>query len=217
MLNKELINNFIKKMQGQTLCTVSIINDKGVTISSTDSDLINSKNNKVLGVKKSKIIEKINDNEKIIEIIEPINYFNKIIGYISVVGECESIREYSKLVIVAFELMLEQQNNFIKRLNLDIKREIDFNNDKIINKILEENMGYELLNTLLVYINKNGERNRVAKELHIHRNTLNYRLNRIEEITGLSFNNYIDLQGYIGVYLECLNKIRIKESELYHN
>lgn len=217
MLNKELINNFIKKMQGQTLCTVSIINDKGVTISSTDSDLTNSKNNKVLGVKKSKTIEKINDNKKIIEIIEPINYFNKIIGYISIVGECENIREYSKLVIAAFELMLEQQNNFIKRLNLDIKREIDFNNNKVINKILEENMGYELLNTLLVYINKNGERNRVAKELHIHRNTLNYRLNRIEEITGLSFNNYIDLQVYIGVYLECLNKIRIKESELYHN
>ncbi|WP_055070080.1 helix-turn-helix domain-containing protein [Clostridium massiliamazoniense] len=212
MLNKELVNNFIDKMKNRTLCTVSIINDKGITISSTDSNLINNKNDKAkLAIKKAKTIEIINENKEIMEIIEPINYFNKVIGFISIAGECENIKEYSKLVIAAFELMLEQQGNFIKELNLDIKRELDFNNNKVINKILEENMGHELLNTLLVYINKNGERNRVAKELHIHRNTLNYRLNRIEEITGLSFNNYLDLRDYVTVYLEYINKIGIKK------
>ena len=42
----------------------------------------------------------------------------------------------------------------------------------------------ELIQTLQVYIEKNGDINKVAKTLNIHRNTLNYRLEKIEKLTG---------------------------------
>lgn len=78
---------------------------------------------------------------------------------------------------------------------------------KIIDDILKETMGNELLNTFLIYMKNNGERVRTANEIHIHRNTLNYRLEKIEEITGLKFNNYLDLfqliTSYIGHKLNC--------------
>lgn len=207
MLDKGLVNNFIEKIKEKVPCAISIINFDGAVISSTDVNLIDSKNKKSkVAIKKSKVIEIFNENKVLIEIINPIIYFNKTIGAISLSGNCENIREYSKLVIVAFELLLEQQGNFIKKLNLEIENDdLKFDENSVIGKILEESMGEELLNTLLVYINNNGERNRVARDLHIHRNTLNYRLNKIEEITGLSFGNYVDLREYVTAYIEYLD------------
>lgn len=73
---------------------------------------------------------------------------------------------------------------------------------KIIkNKILEENMVEELLETFISYMKNSGERKKTAESLHIHRNTLNYRLERIEEITGLSFDNYLDLFQFLIAYI----------------
>ncbi|TRZ40315.1 hypothetical protein CEQ21_05100 [Niallia circulans] len=42
----------------------------------------------------------------------------------------------------------------------------------------------ELLETLLMYVEENGDVNKVAGKLFIHRNTLRYRLERINELTG---------------------------------
>jgi carbohydrate diacid regulator len=54
----------------------------------------------------------------------------------------------------------------------------------IIEKLEEEGRGAELLQTLTVYTLLNGDINAVTKALHIHRNSLNYRLKKVEEITG---------------------------------
>jgi carbohydrate diacid regulator len=62
----------------------------------------------------------------------------------------------------------------------------------IVNK-LEEAKGQELVKTVLNYVVLNGEVNNVAEALHIHRNTLSYRLKKVEELTGKSPRNIIDL------------------------
>ena len=72
---------------------------------------------------------------------------------------------------------------------------------EIIDDILQESMGKELLETFLIYMKNNGERAKTAKKIHIHRNTLNYRLEKIEEITGLKFNDYLDLFQLITAYV----------------
>lgn len=78
-------------------------------------------------------------------------------------------------------------------------------NKKIISelksKIQRYKCGEELLETLIKYIELDGEKNRIAEELHIHRNTLNYRLNTIEKITGLNLNSYMDMYILIALYL----------------
>ncbi|MBD7912773.1 CdaR family transcriptional regulator [Clostridium cibarium] len=51
------------------------------------------------------------------------------------------------------------------------------NLDKVGNKL-------ELIQTLEAYIEENGDINNVANRLNIHRNTLNYRLDRIKQLTG---------------------------------
>lgn len=50
-----------------------------------------------------------------------------------------------------------------------------------------------LIETLQVFIAENGDHNRTVQRLNIHRNTLNYRLNRIHTLTGKNPRNYIEL------------------------
>lgn len=65
-------------------------------------------------------------------------------------------------------------------------------------RLLENTEGHmidniEYLNTLLEYFRQNGHLSLTANILHIHRNTLKYRLERIYQITGLCPQNYLDL------------------------
>ncbi|MBO0810379.1 MAG: helix-turn-helix domain-containing protein, partial [Actinobacteria bacterium] len=50
----------------------------------------------------------------------------------------------------------------------------------------------EYLATLACYLRENGSPQRAARFLHVHPNTVAYRIKRIEEITGLSLASYTD-------------------------
>jgi carbohydrate diacid regulator len=59
--------------------------------------------------------------------------------------------------------------------------------------------GQELVETLLCYIKNSGDMNAISKELHIHRNSLAYRLQRIEVLTNKNPKKFTDLfQLYTG-------------------
>lgn len=103
--------------------------------------------------------------------------------------------------------------NIINKLNLERKiikdKEITFYSklEKTINKIDGEFIiskikegGDEILETFLLYIQNNNEKSKTATELHIHRNTLTYRLSKIEYLTGLDFDNNMDLYRLINTY-----------------
>ncbi|WP_339062857.1 sugar diacid recognition domain-containing protein [Tepidibacillus marianensis] len=65
----------------------------------------------------------------------------------------------------------------------------------------------ELLQTLKTFIKENGEINRTADRLFIHRNTLHYRLDKIKEITGKDpkkLNDLIEL--YTSILLALFKK-----------
>jgi sugar diacid utilization regulator len=49
-----------------------------------------------------------------------------------------------------------------------------------------------LARTLAAYLRENGSLQRAARELHVHPNTVTYRLNRVEGITGLDLDRYQD-------------------------
>jgi carbohydrate diacid regulator len=63
----------------------------------------------------------------------------------------------------------------------------------LIKKLKREDELGDLHKTLEVYIKENGKAINTANELFIHRNSLQYRLERIKEITGKNPRNYQDL------------------------
>ncbi len=74
-------------------------------------------------------------------------------------------------------------------------------------KLKDHDRNGELQQTLLAYYESAGELNEAAKHLFIHRNTLRYRLDKIEEITGKDPRNIRDLLQLYTAQL--LNKLRI--------
>jgi carbohydrate diacid regulator len=60
----------------------------------------------------------------------------------------------------------------------------------------------ELLHNLRVWFSENQSMQNTAQKLHIHKNTLSYRLQKVEQLTGLSVNHIEDvLLLYIGLRL----------------
>ncbi|GAB6928920.1 sugar diacid recognition domain-containing protein [Paenibacillus sp. JCM 10914] len=58
---------------------------------------------------------------------------------------------------------------------------------------LEDKDSVDLLETLRVFIHNNGSMSDTSAELNIHRNTLQYRLRRIHDLTGKDPRNTLDL------------------------
>ena len=72
-------------------------------------------------------------------------------------------------------------------------------NKEIIEKLIKH--GGELLETFIIFVESNSEKQITSNKLHIHRNTLAYRISKIEELTGLNFNKAIDCYRLTGAYL----------------
>ena len=65
----------------------------------------------------------------------------------------------------------------------------------------EEGSKLSLIETILAYVEYNGEVNTISKKLNIHRNTLNYRLEKIYLITGKNPKNILDLLELYTAYI----------------
>lgn len=124
-----------------------------------------------LGRRQNILARSLEEGLKALEIGKKIEVENKI-------------HEYEELYFFAKLSRFSEDRKFVK-----------------INKILRDEKHKELLNTLVKYIRYNGEINKVARNLHIHRNTLSYRLEKVREITGKDPYKYKDLLelfiGYI--------------------
>lgn len=82
----------------------------------------------------------------------------------------------------------------IKKLLLNNKRsDLEQFSKKFLGKLLEpDNDSKEYMRTLKLYIQSNGNWTYTKDQLHIHGNTLSYRLNRIMSILNLDLNDYND-------------------------
>ncbi len=74
-------------------------------------------------------------------------------------------------------------------LQLEHNPELGAFTTKVLGPLLSYEGGGELLHTLEVYFDHNGNLSQAAEALFIHRNTLNYRMDRIAEICGLDLDN----------------------------
>lgn len=70
------------------------------------------------------------------------------------------------------------------------------------NSLKERDVKGELTESLRAFIETNGDMNKAAQELFVHRNTLRYRLDKITEITGKDPRKTADL---LHLYLSFLN------------
>lgn len=117
----------------------------------------------------------------------------------------KSVHEAKRAIEIVEKLGMNQIHCYYKDLKF-----IDYltNKDPSLNDMnkfyeeLEENSkGRELIETLISYITNSGDMNAISKELHIHRNSLAYRLQKIEILTNKNPKKFTDLfelfTGYV--------------------
>ncbi|HHV07106.1 MAG TPA: PucR family transcriptional regulator [Firmicutes bacterium] len=65
----------------------------------------------------------------------------------------------------------------------------------IIDPLVNTSYGFELIRTLDQFLADNMNVSRAAKHLYLHRNTLIYRLSKIQNLTGLDPRNFEEAMG----------------------
>ncbi len=119
---------------------------------------------------------------------------------IGVSNHCKELKDIKKLYEESYMAILFSNKNIVYYKSLDIIRllyplkdgnEIKEYYTSTIKRIEEydEANGTSLMNTLEVFFDNNHKKTVVANKLFIHVETLRYRLNRIEEITGYSLDD----------------------------
>jgi purine catabolism regulator len=97
-------------------------------------------------------------------------------------GELPRVASYRDLG--SFQLLLSLQDDDALRLYCD----------SVLGPLEngEGEYGDELMRSLEVFIEQNGQWERAARELFCHRHTLRYRIRRVEELTGRDLSNARD-------------------------
>lgn len=212
--NKEYDNDFIQrgKMLGIDITKRRIViilsydkkfENKVISILNNFLDMeekfISTSNNRIAVI----MLDDKKFNDKLIRLKNALkNYFVRI-G----IGTNHKIIQHSFLegieaLNIGEKLYEKEVLSFYKKIKLFYYMEEFFfqeENKEIINKITNEDK--ELFETFITYFDMNGERNKTAEKLHIHRNTLSYRLKKIEELTSLKFEEYTDLFQYLSSYI----------------
>jgi carbohydrate diacid regulator len=136
----------------------------------------------------------VSDTSDILTRLESIVTQNTKIG----IGDCheilaKSVQEAKKAIEISEKLKFS--TNICNYLHLKFidyltNKSVDFNETIPFYQQLEENQkGQELLETLLCFIENSGDMNAISNKLHIHRNSLAYRLQRIEIYRKNSLHN----------------------------
>jgi DNA-binding PucR family transcriptional regulator len=143
---------------------------------------------------------------------ERFNIHNLFIGcgyfYTDYSKLTQSYQEAQKVVQIKSNGLTELQKAFFYH-ELGVFRHLDVlhnhNESLVMNpaltllQVYDQQHATSLYKTLDVFLNRDGNMNEAAKELHIHVNTLSYRLKRIQEIANTDLKDPIQR---IGLYLD---------------
>lgn len=134
---------------------------------------------------------------------------NLVLGISSVEQKISKISILYLQSVKANNIAYERKNNVFKYKDIGILEKIyDPENGVTLKKIMNDNFGSladhnnfkEYIESLKVYFENDENLNKAAAALYIHRNSLKYRLNKIEKITNKNINNLEDkFKLYTGI------------------
>ncbi|WP_054252682.1 PucR family transcriptional regulator [Neofamilia massiliensis] len=136
------------------------------------------------------LIKKLDPENKYLQI--GVSYLKKDLKEINLsLDEAEKISKTDKRTIYFIEDFPKEKIIFDLADTMNGKEVVNDIVDKI--KVYDHEHNTELYLTFCSFISNNMIRKDTAKELHVHVETLRYRLNKIEELTGYCFENSKDL------------------------
>ncbi len=180
---------------------VKLSRDITIAIKIIDSNYINfyitEDGDKIVFVVTSKSEDKLKKKREIIlSELEEFLIKNKILEFKLYVGAIykEKIgihksyitaKNISNIKFIGDEKILYSINSLLEVVSSKVDKSYEVEKLKLIwEKLIAVDNNYELRETINTFYKYNCENTLVAKKMNIHRNTLNYRLGKIEKITG---------------------------------
>ncbi|MEH7116728.1 sugar diacid recognition domain-containing protein [Neobacillus vireti] len=139
------------------------------------------------------------DNSKLVLFITEYNNFDEVMTNLLGSKEIErvAIGEKEEFAAISLEQAADALTVGVKikpsekvyyyhhlRLFIDLASDRRDHNRSVLSVLDGSGNNQELFHTLQIYVEENGDINNTAKKLKIHRNTLNYRLEKIGDLTG---------------------------------
>ncbi|WP_446897941.1 PucR family transcriptional regulator [Clostridium sp. LBM24168] len=115
-----------------------------------------------------------------------VNNAQKALKILNVIKDGESVLDYNNIGIYKLLFQIEK------------KSELKIFYNEILGKLIDYDTknSTKLVETLKVYIDENCNLIKTSNSLFIHKNTLKYRIKRIEEISGSNLRNMDDLFNF---------------------
>lgn len=114
-----------------------------------------------------------------------------------------------KAMNVGNRLFADQYLHFYKKLEpfCELEKILVSETKNVFTDILDGIRNQELLDTLIAYYECGASMDRVAEQMYTHKNTVKYRLNRVQELTGLELKNPDDnFRLYLSVLALKMNR-----------
>lgn len=128
---------------------------------------------------------------------------NKVLRFADFKTVSRPIYAYEQLGV--YKLLFEIEPGKLEDYYRDVMEEL---------QVYDREQKMDLASTLFIYFEENGNAAKTAKRLFVHRNTLDYRLKKIEDITGKSLHDAYDrLTLQLGVIIgkQLTNKTLVDE------
>lgn len=161
---------------------INYIDARGIIIASTDHSRVDSFHEIGYQVVTQGDTKEVSGDESFLGVQKgvnlPIFYHGKMIAAVGISGELEEARKYAALAQKITTILLRERE--VEARGSQKRSKISY----MLRMLLRQGLASEDLQILKVYYSQDMSLQKTCELLNMHKNTLQYRLNRIREICG---------------------------------
>lgn len=182
IINRETAQYIVDTVKSVCGKDINYIDARGIIIASTDHSRVDSFHEIGYQVVTQGDTKEVSGDESFLGVQKgvnlPIFYHGKVIAAVGISGEVEEARKYAALAQKITTILLRERE--VEARGNQKRSKISY----MLRTLLLQGLTSEDLQILKVYYSQDMSLQKTCELLNMHKNTLQYRLNRIREICG---------------------------------
>ena len=182
IINRETAQYIVDTVKSVCGKDINYIDARGIIIASTDHSRVDSFHEIGYQVVTQGDTKEVSGDESFLGVQKgvnlPIFYHGKVIAAVGISGELEEARKYAALAQKITTILLRERE--VEARGSQKRSKISY----MLRTLLLQGLTSEDLQILKVYYSQDMSLQKTCELLNMHKNTLQYRLNRIREICG---------------------------------
>lgn len=182
IIDRETAQYIVDTVKGVCGKDINYIDARGIIIASTDHSRVDSFHEIGYQVVTQGDTKEVSGDESFLGVQKgvnlPIFYHGKVIAAVGISGELEEARKYAALAQKITTILLRERE--VEARGSQKRSKISY----MLRTLLLQGLTSEDLQILKVYYSQDMSLQKTCELLNMHKNTLQYRLNRIREICG---------------------------------